>query len=256
MGVLERFRLDGRVAIVTGGSKGLGEAMAQGLAEAGASVAISSRHMDECTETAKRLASETGATVIPVLADVTDQGQVDAMRDEVLERFGRIDVLVNNAGTNIRRNLIEIELQDWHTVLDVNLTGPMLCMHAVLPTMVEAKYGRIVNISSAFGVVGFGRRPAYTASKAGLINMSRDTAIEFAPQGITVNVICPGPFETALNNRKVIGDETYDRFTASVPMGRWGDRPEIAGAVVFLASDAASFVTGATLTVDGGWTAR
>ena len=255
MGVLDKFRLDGRVAIVTGGSKGIGEASAQALAEAGASVAITSRHLDECTATAQRIASDTGAEMLPLQSDVANPDDVEAMRDDVLARFGQIDILVNNAGVASRKGLTDLELAEWQNVIDINLTGPMLCMRAVLPTMLEARYGRIVNIASAFGLVAFGKRPAYTASKAGLINMTRDTAVEFSPMGVTANVICPGLFETALNNLQTLGQETYDKFSAFAPIGRWGDLSELTPAVVFLASEAASYMVGATVTVDGGWTA-
>ena len=254
MSVLDKFRLDSRVAIVTGGSKGIGEACAQAIAEAGASVVVTSRHLDECAATAQRLASETGATILPLQSDVSKPDDVDAMRDEVLARFGRIDILVNNAGVASRKGLTDLEVEEWQNVIDINLTGPMLCMRAVLPTMIEARYGRIVNISSAFGVVAYGKRPAYTASKAGLINLTRDTAIEFSPMGVTANIICPGLFETPLNNLQTIGQETYDKFSAFAPIGRWGDLSELTPAVVFLASEAASYMVGATLTVDGGWT--
>ena len=256
MSVLERFRLHGRVALVTGGSKGLGEAMVRGLAEAGASVAMTSRHMEECAATAAGIAADTGAQIVPLEADSSDPAKVTSARDAVLSRFGRLDVLVNNAGINVRTNLLDLSVEEWQSVIDVNLTGPMLWMRAVLPTMVEAGYGRIVNIASTLAIVGLGERAPYTASKGGLLNMTRDTALEFASRGITVNAVCPGPFDTPLNRPVKDNPELYQKFLSKVPMGRWGDPAELAPAVVFLASDAASFITGSTLLVDGGSTAK
>jgi len=256
MGVLDRFRLDDRVAIVTGGSKGLGEAIALGLAEAGASVAITSRHLDECQETGRRIAGKTNADVFALQADVADAAQIEYARDEVLERFGRIDILVNNAGINVRTETLDLSIEEWQAVIEVNLTGPLLCMKSVLPTMLAAGWGRIVNIASTLAVVGLGRRAPYTASKGGLLNMTRDAALEFAATGVTVNAVCPGPFDTPLNRPVRDNPDLYQSFLSKVPMGRWGDPSELAPAVLFLASEASSFVTGAALLVDGGWTAQ
>ncbi len=257
MGVLDRFRLDDRVAIVTGGSRGFGEAIARGLAEAGASVAITSRHLDECTTTANQLAADTGATFLPLEADVCSEDEIDAMRDAVLERFGRIDILVNNAGVGSRSDLLDIETETWQRVLDIDLTGPMLCMRSVMPTMLEADYGRIINIGSTLAMVGFGGRAAYCAAKAGLINLTRDVALEFAKTGVRVNAICPGTFETTLTQPIKQNPEEFARFTASIPMGRWGQPDEeLAPAAVFLASEAASLITGIALMVDADWTAK
>jgi NAD(P)-dependent dehydrogenase (short-subunit alcohol dehydrogenase family) len=256
MGILDRFRLDGRVAVVTGGSKGLGEAMADGLAEAGASVAIVSRHLDECRSVAERIARDAGGDVLPLEADVSRAEQVREMAQAVLERFQRVDILVNNAGVNVRKATLDLTVEEWQEVVDINLTGPLLCAQAVLPTMVAQQYGRIINISSIFGAVGFPARSPYTATKGGLLNMTRAWALEYAREGITVNAICPGPFDTPMNRPLRQNPEAYQAFLARIPMGRWGALPELASAVVFLASEAASYITGAALFVDGGWTAQ
>lgn len=256
MGVLDRFRLDGRIALVTGGSKGLGEAMALGMAEAGAKVVITSRHLDECEETAHRVIDATGAEVLALQGDVTDKSQVQGNVAAALERFGRLDILVNNAGTNVRTGTIDLALEDWQRIVDVNLTGPFICAQAVLPTMIEQGYGRIINMSSIFGAVGFPSRTPYAATKGGLLNMTRAWALEFAQTGVTVNAICPGPFDTPMNRPLRDNPEVYKAFIAKIPMGRWGDLEELSATAVFLASDAASYMTGSALFVDGGWTAQ
>ncbi len=256
MGVLDRFRLDGRIALVTGGSKGLGEAMALGMAEAGAKVVITSRHLNECEETAQRVIDSTGAEVLALQGDVTDKSQVQGNVAAALARFGRLDILVNNAGTNVRTGTIDLPLEDWQRIVDVNLTGPFICAQAVLPTMIEQGYGRIINMSSIFGAVGFPSRTPYTATKGGLLNMTRAWALEFAQTGVTVNAICPGPFDTPMNRPLRDNPEVYEAFIAKIPMGRWGDLEELSATAVFLASDAASYMTGSALFVDGGWTAQ
>ncbi|MBM3215330.1 SDR family oxidoreductase [Candidatus Poribacteria bacterium] len=256
MGILDRFRLDGRVAIVTGGSKGLGEAMALGLAEAGANVTITSRHLDECEAVATSISAATGRDVLPLQADVTSPDEVGGMAQETLDRFGRIDILVNNAGVNVRTSTLELSLDDWQRVIDINLTGPLLCAQAVLPTMLEQKHGRIINMSSILGAVGLASRSPYTATKGGLLNMTRAWGLEYAGTGVTVNAVCPGPFDTPMNRPLTQNPEAYQAFLSKIPMGRWGDTVELASVIVFLASDASSFMTGSALFVDGGWTAQ
>ncbi|MAE67474.1 MAG: 2-deoxy-D-gluconate 3-dehydrogenase [Phycisphaeraceae bacterium] len=256
MSILDLFSLGGRAAIVTGGSKGLGEAMAQGLAEAGADVVITSRHLDECAAVAERIAAATGRTIVPIEADVSKADDVGAMTQAALDRFGRIDVLVNNAGVNNRDATLDLSMDDWQTTVDINLTGPLLCAKAVVPTMQKQQRGRIINLSSILGLVGHPARSPYTATKGGLLNMTRCWAIEFARDGITANAVCPGPFDTPLNQPVKSNPELYKAFLQKIPMGRWGELDELTGVIVFLASDASSYMTGAAITVDGGWTAQ
>lgn len=250
----ELFSLAGRVAVVTGGSKGLGLEMGRVLAAAGARVVITSRNFEEVTAAAAELAADAGGEVVGIEADAGDERQVDQMISDTISRFGRLDILVNNAGINRHGELDEIVVADWEHVLQVDLTGPMLCARAAVPFMKQQSYGRIINISSIFGLTGYVRRSAYCASKGALINLTRCWAVELAAQGVTVNAICPGPFDTPMTAALVQGP-ARDEFTARIPMGRWGRPAELAAAVLYFASPASAFTTGAVLAVDGGWTA-
>ncbi len=254
--IMERFRLDGRVALITGGSKGLGAAMAEGLSEAGASVVVTSRHLDECEAAARRISEKTGGDVLALEGDVTQKEHARANVSAALDRFGQIDILINNAGTNVRTGTLELPLEEWRRVVEVNLTGPFLFGQAVLPTMAERGYGRVINLSSILGVVGLAARSPYTATKGGLLNMTRAWALEFAPYGITVNALCPGPFDTPMNRPLTQDKEAYAAFVSRIPLGRWGRLEEVASTAVFLASDASSYITGAAIMLDGGWTAQ
>ena len=251
---LELFSLAGKVALVTGASKGLGYEMARALAAAGADVAITSRHLEEVSEAAARIAEESGRRVIGLEADASIEVQVDSTIDQVVAQLGQLDILVNNAGINRHSFVQDQPLDDWNTVIQVDLTGPMLCTRAAVRYMLPRGYGRIINIASILGMVGYPKRGVYCAAKGALINLTRAYAVELAQSGITVNCICPGPFDTPMTKELVQGPNRTD-FTARIPMGRWGDPKELVGAIVYLASDAASFTTGATLAIDGGWTA-
>ncbi len=250
---LQLFSLEGKVALVTGASKGLGYEMALALAGAGANVAISSRNQAEVTAAAETIAAETGRRVLGIQADAGEEEQVDAMMAQALEELGQLDILVNNAGINKHAFVHEQSLEDWNTVLKVDLTGPMLCTRAATRHMIPRGSGRIINIASIMGLIGYAKRGPYCASKGALVNLTRGYAVELAPHNITVNCICPGPFDTPLTQGLVQGPVRED-FTRRIPMGRWGVPKELVGAVVYLASDAASFTTGAILTIDGGWT--
>ncbi|HEY66347.1 MAG TPA: 3-oxoacyl-ACP reductase FabG [Caldilineae bacterium] len=253
---LQLFRLDNRVALVTGGSKGLGKAMALALAGAGADVAISSRHLDEAEAAAQEIAEATGRRVIPIRADVTSADDVNAMVDQVVRELGRIDILVNNAGINRRGPILELDVETWHQIIETNLTGPWLCAKAVGPHMIAQRWGRVINVSSILGLVGLEERTPYASSKGGLIQMTRTLALEWAPYGITVNALCPGPIMTAINEVFKQNLEAYEAFRRRIPLGRWGDPEDIQGAVLFMASEASRFMTGAVIVVDGGWTAQ
>ena len=253
---LDIFKLNGKVAWITGGTKGLGFAMANALASVGADIVINSRTEAEAIEAARKIAEEHKVRTLGLVTDVTQQDQVEALVDRVVNEFGSIDILINNAGVNVRQPTVDLPLDEWKRVLDINLTGPFLCSKVVAPHMIKKGWGRIIYLSSILGHVGLAGRPPYTATKGGIILLTKTQALEFATSGITVNAICPGPFKTAMNEALLNDPVAYKAFIAKIPVGRWGYMNELDGAVIFLASEASSYMTGTTLTIDGGWTAQ
>ena len=252
----EIFKLDGRVALVTGSSKGLGFVMAQALAEAGADLVVTSRHREQAEASAAQIARATGRRALGVVVDVTDASQIHEMVQTVLAQFGRIDILVNNAGINIRKPIENFDEASWDQVQDTNLKAPFLCCQAVGRQMKEQGSGRVINVASMLGMAALPERSAYCSSKAGLIQLTKVLALEWAPHNITVNALCPGPFATDLNLPVINNPQANQYFLNHIPLGRWGRPEEIKGVITFLASDAASFMTGSSLVFDGGWTAE
>jgi NAD(P)-dependent dehydrogenase (short-subunit alcohol dehydrogenase family) len=245
------FQLDGRVVLVVGGGGGLGSAMARGIATAGAAVAVADADAARVTAVADELAAA-GAKSLPVAADVTDPASVRAMAETVARELGPIDGLVNAAGITRRGAAAEFPLADWERILAVNLTGTFLCCQVVGQGMLERRRGRIVNIASIAGPIGLPGTIAYIASKGGVVGLTRGLAVEWAPYHVQVNAIAPSWFSTSLGRLVDLEPEYRDRVMRRVPMGRMGEPDELAGAAVFLLSDAASMITGHVLAVDGG----
>jgi NAD(P)-dependent dehydrogenase (short-subunit alcohol dehydrogenase family) len=256
MNVLDRFRLDGRVALVTGGARGLGRVIVEDLAEAGAAVALAARNLDQAAEVARSVGQATGQKVLGLRVDVTRTDEIKAMVDQVLAAWGRIDILVNNAGINIRGPIDVLTEDDWDNVIDTNLKGPWLCCRAVAATMKKQAWGRVINVSSMLGEIAMPGRTPYCSSKGGLTLMTRTLALEWAPHRINVNALCPGPFATEINTPLLEDLNIRKAVEDKIPLGRWGVPDELGPAVVFLASEASSFITGTTLFIDGGYTAQ
>jgi NAD(P)-dependent dehydrogenase (short-subunit alcohol dehydrogenase family) len=256
MGILDRLQLNGRVALVTGGTKGLGKSMAEGFAEAGAGVAIISRHGSEAGDVAEALAAATGQKCQGYQCDVTVPEQVEALVAKVLADFGQVDILVNNAGINTRGAIDELTLEQFLEVQTINVTGPWLLCRALAGHFKERRYGRVINMGSTLSIIAIANRTPYATSKGAILQMTRALALEWAPYGITVNCVMPGPFATEMNLSIKNNPVAYQDFISKLPVGRWGELDEIQGLAVFLASEASSFMTGAAIAIDGGWTVQ
>jgi NAD(P)-dependent dehydrogenase (short-subunit alcohol dehydrogenase family) len=244
-----------KVALITGASKGLGKAMAAALAASGAQVALVSRDREKLGAVADELGAAGGRAAVFV-ADVTSEDHVRRLEADVASQLGRVQILINNAGINIRKNLVDFSLDEWRSVLDTNLTSVFLMCRAFVPHMRGAGYGRILNMTSIMSHVSLPGRSAYSSSKAALLGLIRALALELAPEGITVNGISPGPFGTEMNLAVMNNPEANAQFMASVPAGRWGKVEEIGALACYLCSEAASFITGTDILIDGGWCAR
>jgi NAD(P)-dependent dehydrogenase (short-subunit alcohol dehydrogenase family) len=249
------FRVDGRVAVVTGASSGIGAALAEGLARAGARVVLVARRADRIDELAKRLGTE-GAEAVAHTCDVAVEAEVDQLTARVLERFGRADILVNNAGITRVIPAQDEPLETFEQVLATNLTGAFLCSQRFGRAMLAAGSGAIVNVASVLGIVGSGQVPqaSYAASKGGLVNLTRELAAQWARKGVRVNALAPAWFPSEMTQEMFDDERSRQWIRGRTPMGRAGDPKELVGPLLFLASDAASYVTGQILAVDGGWT--
>jgi NAD(P)-dependent dehydrogenase (short-subunit alcohol dehydrogenase family) len=247
--------LSGKTALITGASKGLGRAMAISLSQAGASVALVSRDTEKLQEVKKEIESAGGSAGV-FAADVSREDAVAELQSEVTSKLGKVQILINNAGINIRKNLVDFSLAEWQSVMDTNLTSVFLMCRAFVPQMKGTGYGRILNMASIMSHVSLPQRTAYSASKAAILGMTRALALELAGEGITVNGISPGPFGTEMNLPVMQNPEANAQFLASLPVGRWGKVEEIGSLACFLCSDAAGFITGTDILIDGGWCAR
>jgi NAD(P)-dependent dehydrogenase (short-subunit alcohol dehydrogenase family) len=252
---IKLFDLTGRNAVITGGSKGLGEAMGAGLASAGANVMLVSRTEDQACAAAEKIAADFGHQAIGHQADVTVEAEAEAMAKRAIDELGGIDILINSAGINIRGPIDELSYGQFKQVQEINVNGTWLACKAVLPHMKAKKHGRIINMASTLGIVGLANRTPYTASKGAIANMSRALGLELADFGITVNAICPGPFLTEMNVPIADTEEGKKFIVGATALKRWGETKEIQGSAIYLASDAGSYTTGSLLVVDGGWTA-
>lgn len=247
--------LKGRIALITGASRGLGKAMALALGSAGANLALVGRDMERL-EAVRDEARAAGAEAEAYRTDVTDEQQVNDLHRNVIDRFGPVHILINNAGINVRKNVPEFTLEEWNSVIGANLTSAFLLSRAFVPHMKGLGYGRILNMTSIMSHVSLPGRAAYSASKAGLLGFTRALALELAPEGISVIAISPGPFATEMNVPLMNDPEKNAQFLSTIPLGRWGKVEDIGSLALFLCSDHAAFMTGTDVLIDGGWCAR
>lgn len=248
------FDLSGRVAVVTGGTTGLGYAITLGLAEAGADVVASSRRAEQVEKVAAEVKA-LGRRSLCVTSDVCSRASVQALHDVVLMEFGKVDILVNAAGIMHKQPILEVSEEDWARVMETNVTGILRACQIFGATMVKAGYGRIVNVASLTSFVAFSKVGAYAASKGAIASLTRVLAIELAQSGVNVNAVAPGVFPTPLNRPLIAGTPRGEELLMRTPMHRFGEAREVAGAAIFLSSEAASFVTGQIIAVDGGFLA-
>ena len=249
------FDLSGRVALVTGGSKGLGRAMATIFAQAGADLVISSRHEEELAAAAAEIHAGTGRRVESIVADMTRRADVDRLADEAVRRMGRVDILVNNAGANIPQAIDAIDDANWDGLVELNLTSCMALTRRIVPQMKERRWGRVIHISSIMGLASTPGRNAYSATKAALIGLAQASALDLGPFNITVNCLAPGPFATDMP-MSILSQQQQDALGGRTALGRWGQPEELAGPALLLASEAGSYISGTVLVVDGGAVAR
>ena len=245
--------LTGKVAIVTGSSRGLGRAMAAALAEAGADLVVTSRHPESLKPVCEQLASF-GRRVLPIRLDVREQQDIRDMAEKTVQHFGRVDILVNNAGMNIRKRALDLTWEEWDAVLDTNLKGVFFCAQAVAPDMLRRGWGRIINIGSATCVTAYPHINAYCASRGGIMQMTKSLAAEWGPDGVTCNILAPGWFRTEQNRVLWENPEWVEGLNRRIPVGRMGNPPDLGAAVVYLASEASSYVNGELFLIDGGFT--
>ena len=250
-----KIDLSGRVALITGGNRGLGEAMAKALSAAGATLALVARNEEKLAAVRDELVVAGGEAAY-FTGDVTNEGDVARVAAEVTEKFGTPHILINNAGTNCRKHLVDLSLEEFEGVVETSLRAAFLVSRAFVPGMCGRGYGRIINMTSILSHISLPGRTPYSSAKAGLLGFTRALALEVASEGITVNGISPGPFGTEMNHAVMNDPEANAQFLASLPVGRWGEVEEIGALACYLCSDYAGFITGTDILIDGGWTTK